>query len=79
MEPKLDHLLNALEVRLATHSGIASPGRAFFLVKDPIGGLLGMNLKSGKKVSLPIDDLNVRKMIERGLLEKISDDKAVSA
>jgi hypothetical protein len=41
--------------------------------------LLGLNLKVGQKVSLPIDDLNVRKMIERGALEQISDEKGAAA
>jgi hypothetical protein len=79
VRPKLNHLLVALESTLATQAGFASPGRAFFLAKTNISRLLGMNIRVGQTISLPIDDENVQKMCDRGALERVADEKAVSA
>ena|ERR1700734_3014918 len=79
VRPKLNNLLVALQSTLATQSGVASDGRAFFRALTNVSGLLGLNIKAGQTVSLPVDDENVKKMIARGALEKISDEKAVSA
>jgi hypothetical protein len=75
MRPKLDNLLHALESKLAMQSGLASEGRAFFLAKTNVGGLLGMNVKAGETLSLPANDPDVLRMVASGALEQIVDEK----
>jgi hypothetical protein len=75
VRPKLENLLHALEVKLATHSAATSPGRAFFVAKTNVGGLLGMNVKVGETLSLPVDDPDVRRMVASGALEQVVEEK----
>jgi hypothetical protein len=79
MRPPLEHLRQALEMKLHTNSGTPIAGRAMFVAKTNIGGLFGLTIATGEKMSLPLDDPTVRDMIARGALEQISDEKAVSA
>ena len=79
VRPKLENLLHALEVKLATHSEVASPGRAFFVAKTNVGGLLGMNVKVGETLSFPTEDADVRKLVASGALEQIVEKKTRGA
>jgi hypothetical protein len=79
MRPPLDNLRRALEAKLSTNAGTPIAGRAMFLALTNIGGLFGLTITAGEKISLPIDDPDVLNMIARGALEKIADERAVSA
>lgn len=79
MSPPLQHLQKALEMKLYTNSGTPIAGRAMFVAKTNIGGLFGLTITTGEKMSLPLDDPTVREMVARGALEQIADERAVSA
>jgi hypothetical protein len=79
MGPPLQHLRQALEMKLHTNAGIPIAGRAMFLARDNIAGLFGLTIVAGERMSLPVDDPNVRAMVKRGALEQIADERAVSA
>jgi hypothetical protein len=77
MEKPLNDLSAALESSM--HADTPVPGRAMFRARTVISGLHGMSLRPGETVSLEVAHPDVRRMIEAGGLEQVSDDKAVSA
>jgi hypothetical protein len=70
VEPVLRSMIAALEVDLHAN-GVPTPGRANFRCATNISGLFGMRLRAGEVASLPVDDENVRKLMEAGGLEII--------
>jgi hypothetical protein len=59
MSRPLGELRRALESRLHTTSGIPVSGRALFIARTNIGGLHGLHIGAGEKISLKIDDPEV--------------------
>lgn len=68
--PTLRLMAEALAVDIHA-DGLPTPGRANFRCTTNLSGLFGLYLKVGEIVSLPVDDENVKKLIERGDLERI--------
>lgn len=79
MRPALQHLQQALEATLHTNIATTSEGRALFVARTNVSGLFGMSIKTGEKISLPIDDPEVQKLIARGAIERVAEEKGAVA
>jgi hypothetical protein len=79
MTPPLQDFRQALEVTLHTNIATASEGRALFVALTNVSGLFGMSVKTGERISLPIDDPEVQKLIERGAIKKVAEEKGAVA
>ncbi len=79
MKRPINDLLAALDSAIHSRSNAPVAGRAMFRAKTVVSGLHGMYLRPGDAVSLEVNHPDVRRMIEAGGLELVSEDKAVSA
>ena len=77
LEKPLRDLSAALESSMHADTPIA--GRAMFRAKTVIAGLHGMHLAPGAVVSLEVDHPDVRRMIDAGALEEISETNGATA
>jgi hypothetical protein len=71
--PRISNVRRAFEMTLSSRSGIAVKGRSMFLVKTNIGGLFGLEIISGERISLDLDDPDVTKLISQGAVERIGE------
>jgi len=70
--PVLRAMVSALEVDIHTND-TAIPGRTTFRLKTNVVGLFGLTLRFGEIVSLPTEDADVKKLVERGDLETVDE------
>jgi hypothetical protein len=70
-EPILSMLIDALEVNMYT--GLSTPGRGTFVCKTNVSNLCGLRLRANEVISLPLEHEHVRKMVEAGALEKVTE------
>jgi hypothetical protein len=77
MEKPLNDLSAALESSM--HADTPVPGRAMFRARTVISGLHGMSLNPGDVISLEVGNPDVRRMIDAGGLEEISETKEATA
>ena len=68
----VDTFLELLRGAMATHLPVGE-GRARYRATTNINGLHGLRVTAGEELTLYVADTNVRKMVELGALEKISD------
>ena len=74
-EPFVESLVTAVAINLPPNGdGVRS-----FRCATNVGGLLGLDLRLGEIVSLPITDPNVARMIANGALVQISSSSEVAA
>jgi hypothetical protein len=76
--PRISNVCRAFEMTLHSQTGVALKGRALFLVKTNIGGLFGLDIVHGERISLDTSDPDVVRLVASGALERV-EGKGVAA
>jgi rRNA-processing protein FCF1 len=79
MKKPINDLMAAIETVMRSNSPEHVEGRVRFRVRTQVSGLFGMALRPGQLVSLDPNDPVVLRVVNAGGLERIVEDKAVSA
>jgi hypothetical protein len=69
--PRISNVRRAFEMTLHSQTGVAVKGRAMFLVKTNIGGLFGLDVLHGERISLDTSDPDVLSLVSRSAVERI--------